>query len=307
ERQHIVPAVLREPEGLRCRFPARVVEDGRPGELLVGRLVADGARHLEPRSGRGWIALAEDGDAQLAAVGVRQVVDGLATGAEALLRHRPHERDALARERRAVGEHLGDGRGARWHREQPEHESRAQPGQHRCVLYRRPSGTRKPARVDGGKLRLIGADSLMHPRRPALLARLVALAALLLVPFAGRTSAAVDSDLASATNGGGCHPTGLTPSLLDMLTLIDPEWAPVVAGTTVDSAPVVVHGEVESMHGDTSGDFPSTHLRADVVHVLRLDAADEELLGTGNGDEFQTEWEAGVDPAWAWAGPGDRM
>ncbi len=117
----------------------------------------------------------------------------------------------------------------------------------------------------------------------------------------------VDSNLGGAPHGGGCYPNGLQGSLLDMLILINPEWAPVIDGRTVDSAPVMIHGTVEEMHGDTSGDFPSTHLRADVVHVLELDDADEPLVGTGNGGEFQTEWEAGQYPAWAWAGEGDRM
>jgi hypothetical protein len=118
----------------------------------------------------------------------------------------------------------------------------------------------------------------------------------------------VDSDLGAAANGGGCYPTGLQTSVLDMLTLIDPEWAPVTEGHTVDSTPITVHGTVDEMHGDTSGDFPSTHLRADVVHVLDLDDDDKFRLGTGNDDDrLQTEWEAGQYPAWAWAGEGDRM
>src|SRR5262249_9412092 len=83
-------------------------------------------------------------------------------------------------------------------------------------------------------------------------------------------AAPVDSDLAVAALGGGCHPTGIQPALLDMLTLINPEWAPVLNGQTVDSTPVLIHGLVQGMHGDTSGDFPSTHLRADVNHFVQL-------------------------------------
>jgi len=121
-------------------------------------------------------------------------------------------------------------------------------------------------------------------------------------------AAPVNSDLAAAQNGGGCYPTGIQPAILDMLTLIDPEWAPVLDGQTVDSSPVLVHGTVMGMHGDTSGDFPSTHLRADVNHFVALDPADADRLATGN-DDFQLhfEWEAGVYPAWAWAGTGDRI
>jgi hypothetical protein len=122
----------------------------------------------------------------------------------------------------------------------------------------------------------------------------------------------VNSDLASATLGGDCYPTALAPSLLDMLTLINPEWAPVapltIDTTHVATTPVLVHGEVEEMHGDLSGDFPSTHLRADVNHFVRPDPEDAGLLGTGNDDgRIHFEWEAGVYPAWAWAGAGDRL
>jgi len=121
-------------------------------------------------------------------------------------------------------------------------------------------------------------------------------------------AAPVDSDLAAAPNGGGCYPTGINPAVPDMLTLINPEWAPIVNGQTVDSAPVLVHGTVQGMHGDTSGDFPATHVRADVNHFVALDAADADRLATGNDDLLlHFEWEAGAYPAWAWAGTGDRV
>jgi len=142
--------------------------------------------------------------------------------------------------------------------------------------------------------------------RPAFRSGLVLLLLALAAPPAG--AAPVDSDLAVATMGGGCYPTGLAPALLDMLTLINPEWAPILNGGTVDSDPVLIHGVVQGMHGDTSGDFPSTHLRADVNHFVLLDPADADRLATGNDDGLiHTEWEAGVYPAWAWAGPGDRV
>src|SRR5262245_30574040 len=105
---------------------------------------------------------------------------------------------------------------------------------------------------------------------------LVSLAAALgTIPAA---AAPVDSDLAAAPNGGGCYPTGINPAVLDMLTLINPEWAPIVNGQTVDSAPVLVHGTVQGMHGDTSGDFPATHVRADVNHFVALDPVDAVAL-----------------------------
>ena len=121
-------------------------------------------------------------------------------------------------------------------------------------------------------------------------------------------AAPVNSDLAVAENGGGCYPTGIHPAVLDMLTLINPEWAPILNGQTVDSAPVLVHGTVQGMHGDTSGDFPATHIRADVNHFVALDPADVDRLATGNDDLLlHFEWEAGAYPAWAWAGTGDRV
>jgi hypothetical protein len=135
------------------------------------------------------------------------------------------------------------------------------------------------------------------------------LAILVVALGAGVAAAApVDSDLALATMGGGCRPTGLHPALLDMLTLVNPEWAPIETGMEVDAKPVLVHGVVEGMHGDTSGDFPASHLRADVNHFVRLDPADAGRLATGNEDGLlHFEWEAGVYPAWAWASPGDRI
>jgi len=93
-----------------------------------------------------------------------------------------------------------------------------------------------------------------------------------------------------------------------MLSLVNPEWAPVVNGATVDSTPVLVHGTVIGMHGDLGGDFPATHLRADVNYFVQLDPQDAGRLGTGNDDGLlHFEWEAGTYPAFAWAGPGDRV
>ena len=121
-------------------------------------------------------------------------------------------------------------------------------------------------------------------------------------------AAPVNSDLATAQLGGGCYPTGIHPAVLDMLVLVDPEWAPLLNGMTVASTPITVHGTVQGMHGDTSGDFPATHVRADVNHFVVLDPADVDRLATGNDDgELHFEWEAGAYPAWAWAGTGDRI
>ncbi|HLK10239.1 MAG TPA: hypothetical protein VKW76_02555 [Candidatus Binatia bacterium] len=121
-------------------------------------------------------------------------------------------------------------------------------------------------------------------------------------------AAPVDSDLAVYWLGGGCHPTGIQPALLDMLTLINPEWAPIVNGASVPSTPVLVHGVVQGMHGDLSGDFPSTHVRPDVNEFVLLDAADSDRLATGNDDGLlHFEWEAGAFPAFAWPDVGDRV
>jgi hypothetical protein len=145
----------------------------------------------------------------------------------------------------------------------------------------------------------------MRRRLPPRFATALLLSVAVVAPVAG---APVDSDLGAAQLGGGCYPTGIQPALFDMLTLIDPEWAPVVNGMTVDSMPVLMHGTVEEMHGDLSGDFPATHLRADVNLFLRPDPEDTDFLATGNGDgRLHFEWEAGVYPAWAWAGVGDRL
>jgi hypothetical protein len=144
---------------------------------------------------------------------------------------------------------------------------------------------------------------------PRLLAICLMAVCVVAVFAAGPAAAApVNSDLAAPQNGGGCYPTGIHPAVLDMLTLIDPEWAPILNGQTVDSAPVLVHGTVQGMHGDTSGDFPATHIRADVNHFVALDPADADRLATGNDDLLlHFEWEAGAYPAWAWAGTGDRV
>src|SRR5215813_855786 len=127
---------------------------------------------------------------------------------------------------------------------------------------------------------------------------------------AAPVSGVLNPDLGASNYGGPCHPTGIAPALLDMLTLINPEWGPIMPlasdPTGVDTAPVVIHGEVHDMHGDLSGDFPSTHLRADVNEFLLLDQADSDRLGIESHDGH-FEWEAGVFPAWAWAGTGDRL
>ena len=62
-------------------------------------------------------------------------------------------------------------------------------------------------------------------------------------------AAPVDSDLAAAPNGGGCYPTGINPAVLDMLTLINPEWAP------------IVNGQIVLCEGEHTGAHPGRVLR----------------------------------------------
>ena len=117
-----------------------------------------------------------------------------------------------------------------------------------------------------------------------------------------------DSDSAAAQNGGGCYPTGISPGLFDLLRLVDPEWAPVVSGMTVDSTPVYFHGTVDTFHGDTGGDFPATHVTSDAVFDITLDPADVDLAGTGNTPGMLgVEWEHGSLQPFAWPGVGDRV
>lgn len=127
------------------------------------------------------------------------------------------------------------------------------------------------------------------------------------------SAAPVNSDLAALANGGGCTPTALSLSNpLDMLTLVNPEWAPVVNGTLVSSDPVFVVGTILGGHGDTGGDYPGTHVRSDVNTFVQPDAEYQNLLGTGNDlsggiPELALEWEAGAYPDWAWGSTGDRI
>jgi hypothetical protein len=144
-----------------------------------------------------------------------------------------------------------------------------------------------------------------------------------LVALAGAApvrAANIDSNLAVApatqANGGGCYPVSIAPSLLDMLTLIDPEWAAVDVGAQLPplSAPIAVHGTVALSKINEGGDFPSDHVTDDQNTLITVDAADEALVATGNvGPEgveagtLEVEWELGKYPLFAWAGAGDRF
>ena len=153
-------------------------------------------------------------------------------------------------------------------------------------------------------------------------------------------AAGPDSNLAANDNGGGCYPQPLTGDLFSMLSLVNPEWAPVIStglcngglndgkSCTTDSdcadpmctincpvvpcvpigtTPVLMHGTVNDVHGLIGGDFPGTHVTSDMVAELNLDAADSDRIATGNGGGLSLEWEAGAIPAFAWPGEGDRV
>jgi len=91
-------------------------------------------------------------------------------------------------------------------------------------------------------------------------------AGVLLAAAGSRAGAALDSNLAAAPvtqmNGGGCYPVSISPGLLDMLTLINPEWAPVSVGSHLPpvSDPVTMHGTVILSKINETGDFPGDHL-----------------------------------------------
>lgn len=127
------------------------------------------------------------------------------------------------------------------------------------------------------------------------------------------SSSPLNSDLAATGNGGGCYPTSLVLSTpLDMLVLVNPEWAPVVTGALVDSFPVRVEGTIVGSHGDNGGDYPGTHVRSDVNTFVHVDPDYAGLVGTGNdviggSPELSLEWEAGAYPDWAWGSTGDRI
>jgi hypothetical protein len=148
-------------------------------------------------------------------------------------------------------------------------------------------------------------------------------------------SGPLDSALALRSRGGGCTPfdlgavnalnatlAGDTSQLfkgLEQLSAVDPEWAPVVnGGAGPASTPVLLHGTVLDSHISTT-DFPSTHVTIDQNTDILLDEDDAGCAATGNataelGDvgrigepHIELEWEVGSYPAFAWAGPGDRI
>ncbi len=148
-----------------------------------------------------------------------------------------------------------------------------------------------------------GDDSKSTPAGPTVTATLPAA-----TPTPAASPQPADSNLGASTYGGGCYPEPLNlDSPLDMLTLINPEWSPAVNGPVIESKPVLVHGTIMGGHGDTGGDFPSTHTRSDVNTFIELDDADAARYATANPHELAIEWEAGAYPDWAWGSPGDDI
>src|ERR1700682_790818 len=124
-------------------------------------------------------------------------------------------------------------------------------------------------------------------------------------------TAVVDSNSAFSANGGGCYLLPVRgPADPNGLQAVNPEWAPVVHGTSPQSAPVLAHGIARESHVSKE-DFPAGHVTFDQNTELELDPADRGLLATGNGPPntatLELEWETGSYPAWAWAGVGDRV
>lgn len=133
-------------------------------------------------------------------------------------------------------------------------------------------------------------------------------------------AANIDSNLAvspaTQTGGGGCFPVSISPSLLDMLVLINPEWAAIDVGAHMppQSDPVTVHGTVALAKINEAGDFPGDHVTDDQNTFIAVDAADMGRVSTGNvgpegpeAGQMEVEREIGKYPLFAWAGTGDRL
>jgi len=134
------------------------------------------------------------------------------------------------------------------------------------------------------------------------------------------SAALIDSNLAvspmTQMNGGGCYPVSIAPGLLDMLQLVDPEWAPVDPGMHLPplTDPITIHGTVAFAHINEAGDFSGDHAADDQNTNITVDAADMGFVATGNvgpqgldvGD-LEVEWELGKYPLFAWSTVGDRF
>src|SRR5204863_90929 len=81
-------------------------------------------------------------------------------------------------------------------------------------------------------------------------------------------------------NGGGCYATPLVPGLLDMLTLVDPEWAAIDVGSHLPpfSDPITLHGTVALAKINEGGDLPADHESDDQNTFITLVAADQGFV-----------------------------
>jgi hypothetical protein len=159
----------------------------------------------------------------------------------------------------------------------------------------------------------------MH--RARVLLSLTILIPLALVTSSGSARAAfIDSNLAvsagAQAGGGGCYPVSIAPGLLDMLTLIDPEWAAVDVGPLLPpfSPDVTVHGTIEFAKINEGGDFPADHVYDDQNTFITVDPADMSLVATGNvgphgveAGQMEVEREITAYPLFAWGGKGNRF
>ncbi len=141
----------------------------------------------------------------------------------------------------------------------------------------------------------------------------------LLVPV-GTVAAYVNSNDAVSPqthmNGGGCYPQSAHGTVVDMINLINPEWAAIDVGSHFppDSDPITLHGTVLLAKINEGGDFPGDHVGDDQNTSLDVDPADLGRVATGNlhpGNEdagnLEFELEIPKYPFFAWAGEGDRM
>jgi len=148
----------------------------------------------------------------------------------------------------------------------------------------------------------------------------LAVAVMLVAGARDAAASVIDSNLAvspaTQANGGGCYPVSIAPGLLDMLTLINPEWAAVDVGAHLPplSDPVTMHGTIASSKINESGDFPGDHVTDDQNTLIAVDSADMAFVSTGNvspegveAGNLEVEREIGKYPLFAWGGVGDRF
>lgn len=159
----------------------------------------------------------------------------------------------------------------------------------------------------------------MPQRSTAALALTALLACSVLVGSGAARAQFIDSNSAVSpaeqAGGGGCYPVSISPALLDMLVLINPEWAAVDVGSHSPplSDPITVHATVNFSKINEAGDFPTDHVSDDQNTFATLDPSEQGFVATGNvgphgveAGQIELEWEISSYPLFAWAGTGDR-